>query len=143
MNIKFVVLPVLVFPLLTNTVAQELSEPAEEIAAEDALTRQQVYDLNIQRYNESLAKQKDKPNNSRVEYKQDPSTPNGIVYRHFLSGVIDSTELSREDAVHNIVDRFKLSHDEAGTEIANSLYDKFVFAADNLTADIREMVNQL
>jgi hypothetical protein len=76
---------------------------------------------------------------ARVEYFKDQSTPDGIVYHSFLSNLIYFSTFSRADAVHRIVDLFKLSHDETGTAIASSLYDRFEASYYDLTDEITAM----
>ena len=76
---------------------------------------------------------------ARVEYFQDQSTPDGIVYQSFLSSVTYFSAFSRDDAVHRIVDLFKLPHDDTATAIAESLYERFEVSYDNLINEIKAM----
>lgn len=76
---------------------------------------------------------------ARAAYLGDQSTPGGIVYRSFLSNLTYFSTLSREDAVHRLVDTFKLPHDESGTALASSLYDHFEAAHDELESEVHAM----
>ena len=121
---------VLLFPLLS-------------IAADQTLTPQELRQSVIDSHERAVARNQNSTNVTRAEYHQDPSTPNGIIFRHFLLSVLDLTETSRDDAVHNIVDRFNFSHDQGTLEVAGSLYDIFVSAADALELEIRDMENEM
>lgn len=79
------------------------------------------------------------PKHARKAYFGDQSTPDGIVYRSFLSRLTVFSTLSREDAVHKIVDSFKLEHDKSGTALAESLYDYFETAYYELDSEIHGM----
>jgi len=95
------------------------------------------------RHEQIIEESKLKQRKSRVEYTADPSLPDGVAYQSFINRVLNTRALGRDDAVHWIVDKFKLKHDDSGFAHAESLFDRLYAAGLALEDDIDVMETQL